>query len=65
VGNCFLRILETAGNFPTENSPGKANNIRRKFLVRLGEVPLPVNVSCERSTEIPQVIPQETQPIRK
>jgi len=49
VGNCFLRILETTGNFPTVISLGKANNICRKFLVSVGEIPLLANVSCEHS----------------
>jgi len=79
VGNCFLRIFETAGNFPTEISLGKANNIRKKLLVRVGEIPLPVNDSYERSTCNPttsssgnaaaelfsQVNPQDTEPIRR
>jgi len=70
VGNCFLRIFETAG---------KANNIRRKCLVRVGEIPLPVNISCEHSAWnstanfsgnaagelFPQVIPQENEQIRR
>jgi hypothetical protein len=77
VGNCFLRISEAAGNFPTEISSGKASNIRRSVLVRVGEIPLPVNVSGECSASnsavnsagstaaklFPQVIPQETEPI--
>ncbi|AES75236.1 hypothetical protein MTR_6g032940 [Medicago truncatula] len=37
VGNCSLRISETAGIFPTEISSGKVNNIRRKCLVRPSE----------------------------
>ena len=49
MGNCYLGILETAGKFPTKNSSGKAKNIRSKPLVRMGEVPLPVNVSCENT----------------
>jgi len=44
MGNCFLRILGTAGNLPAEFSYGNVKNIRRKLLVR---VTLPVNVSCE------------------
>jgi len=79
VGNCFLRILETAGNFPAEISSGKANYIRRKWLVRVGEITLPVNVSCELSAcnsaaysasnaaaeLFSQVIPQETDLFRR
>ncbi|AES60877.1 hypothetical protein MTR_1g072080 [Medicago truncatula] len=65
VGNYFLRILETAGNFPTEISSGKANSIRMNVLVRVEEIPLPVNISYERSAcnsatkPLIQVIPQE------
>ena len=46
MGNCFLRILGNAGNFPAEFSSGKVKHIRRKALVRVGGY-LSVNVSCE------------------
>jgi len=79
VGNYFLRILATAGNFPTEISSGTVKSIRRKPLVRVGVVSHPVNVSCENTAGISaanstcnstavlfqQVNPQETVPIRR
>jgi len=79
VGNYFLRILATAGNFPAEISSGTVKNIRRKPLVRVGVISLPVNVSCENTAGISvanstcnsaavlfqQVNPQETVPIRR
>ena len=49
MGNCFLRILETAGNGPAEISSGTVKFIRRKYLGRIGFFPARVNASFEHT----------------
>jgi len=49
VGNCLLRILETAWNFPAKISLGKVKNMQRKPLVKVVEVSLHGIVSCKHT----------------